>query len=746
MVALLVAGVICLGYAPAMPLRSGPHLLGCAPDDLRSLIVTLRSQPQPAAYAGHPHALNRALRRAVERPLPAGLAQAGRVVGRLWLLNAVAMRVCPGEVHRIKSDPEVAAVETDLRVRVVDRMALADDPPAPAPFAQGDWGLAAIFAPSVWRDYRIDGSGVRVGSIDSGIDARHPELSGKVSAWRDFVNRRAVPYDDNGHGTHTIATMVGGQADGLPIGVAPGARVIVAKALDADGATTLSTLIAAAQWIADPDGDPNTDDAPAVVNASWGGGGLVDRDGALRMVIRRWRQLGIVPVFSAGNSGPDAASVVIPAAYPEALSVGAVDPANAVASFSSRGPDSAALPLPEQLGPLGPAATKPDLAAPGVAVRSARAGGGYVSFNGTSMAAPHVSGVVALVRQAAPGLSPGAVISLLRRTARDVGPAGPDQMAGAGLVDARAAVRALLGAVPARPGLRLVATPPALTNQPRPDFAVDSGGAPVEVRLDGGPPSAPEPGPIVHVPIATPGRHTVEFQAIGSDGAPIGAAIQRTIDIDRTPPRLQLDVRRAALLEIAYRARTVSAGEVVAGSLRLRTSDGQTMASADGRHVFTEQGPYWIEFVAQDRAGNITRLRRTARWPNALAARRIAWNRAFMSLGLAHWLVRFHRSDSGSYRASDYLVRLCAGNLPFDRFAPLPRQDAHPPQGVVGIWSGGSRVTLVVEYGRRRYVLTDIAGRVRRESRPLGVASQPESLSHEQSPVDRPVVYERRPQ
>lgn len=717
-VALLAAGVASLGQAPATPLPSNPHHLRCPPDVLRSLVVTLRSQPRPAAHAGHPRAFNRALRQVAQRPLPAGLAQAGQVVDRLWLLNAVTMRVCPGEIDRLRRHSEVATVEPDMRIHVVERTALADDPPAPAPFAKGDWGLASIFAPSVWRDYGIDGTGVRVGSIDSGIDARHPELVGKASAWRDFVNNRPAPYDDNGHGTHTIATMIGGRVDGLPIGVAPGARAIVAKALDANGQTTLSTLIAAAQWIADPDGDPNTDDAPAVVNASWGGLG-VDRNGSLRMVIRRWRQLGIVPVFSAGNDGPDAASVVIPAAYPEALSVGAVDAADAVAPFSSRGPESAALSLPEELGPLTPAATKPDLVAPGVAVRSARADGGYVSFSGTSMAAPHVSGVVALVRQAVPGLSPGAVISLLRRTARDLGPVGPDRMAGAGLVDARAAVRALLGAVPARPGLRLVATPPALTNQPRPGFAVDSGGAPVQVRLDGGPPSAPVAGPIVRVPIATPGRHTVEFEAIGSNGAAIGAAIRRTIDIDRSPPRLQLDVRRAALLEIAYRARTVGAGEGVAGSLRLRTSDGDTMENAEGRHVFTAHGPYWIELVAQDRAGNIARIRRTARWPIALAARRITWNRAFLSLGLAYRLVRFHRSDSGSYRASDYLVQLCAGNLPFDRFAPLARQDAHPPRGVVGIWSTGPRVTLVVEYGRRRYVLTDIAGRARRASQPL---------------------------
>ena len=428
-------------------------------------------------------------------------------------------------------------------------------------------------------------------------------------------------------------------------------------------------------------------------------------------------------MFSAGNSGPDAASVLVPAAYPEALAVGALDPGNAVAPFSSRGSVVAAAPFPDGLGTLGLPATKPDLAAPGVAVRSARAGGGYVSSSGTSMAAPHVAGVVVLVRQAAPRLSPSAVASLLRRTARDVGPAGPDQTAGAGLVDALAAVRAVLGRAPTRPGLRLVAAPPTLTNLPAPGFALDSGGAPVQVRLDGGTPLASQPGPIVHVPIANPGLHTVELQALGPDGAHVGASLRLAIEIDRSPPKLRLDVHRAGLLRIAYRAQAVRADDTVAGSLRIQTSDRDTMVRPAGKHLFTQRGPYWIELVAQDRAGNLTRLRRTSGWPKALVARRLAWNRAFLHLDLAYSLVHFHRRGNGSYRSSDHLTRLCAGNLEFDRFAPLARRDGHPPRGTVGIWSAGSQVLLVVERGGRRYVLEDTAGRVRRASRPLGPSS-----------------------
>ncbi len=717
-ITLVVAGAGSLAQADAAP----GHILNPGRGharDLQSVIVTLRSQPPAAAYAGRPREFERALRRAAGRPLPAGLVRSGRSIRRLWLLSAVVLRVRPNEIRRLARDPRVASVEPDLKLRVLDRQALTDDPPPPAPFAHGNWGLAAIFAPSVWREYGIDGTGVRVGSIDSGIDPGHPELAGKVSAWRDFVNDRPVPYDDNGHGTHTIATMVGGQGDGLPVGVAPGARVIVAKALDADGATSVSTLIAAAQWMTDPDGNPGTDDAPAVINASWGGMG-VDQDGALRLLIRRWRQLGIVPVFSAGNSGPDAASVLVPAAYPEALAVGALDVKNGVALFSSRGMAAGPPPFPNRFGPLDLPATKPDLAAPGVAVRSARAGGGYVRYSGTSLAAPHVAGVVALVRQAAPRLSPSEVASLLRRTASYVKPAGPDQAAGAGLVDALAAMRALLGPAPTHPGLRLVAVPPAITNQPAPGFALDSGGAPIQARLDGGAPLASQPGPIVHVPISEPGHHTVELQALGADGAHVGAPIRLAIEIDRSPPKLRLEVRRAGLLGIAYRAQATPTGDIVARSLRIRTSDRDTMVRPEGKYVFTEGGPHWIELVVQDRAGNLTRLRRTTGWPRALVARRLAWNRAFLHLDLAYRLVQFHRRRDGSYRSSDHLTRLCAGNLEFDRFAPLVRRDGHPPRGAVGIWSAGSQVLLVVERGGRRYVLEDTAGRVRRQSRPLG--------------------------
>ncbi len=325
-----------------------------------------------------------------------------RPARRLWLTNALALRASPAEIRRLAADPAVAHIEYDAPVRVLGPTRAAAPEAPPGLFGRGDWGLAAIGAPAVWRDYGLDGSGVRVGSIDSGVDADHPDIAGKVVAWRDFAAGRPEPYDDNGHGTHTIGTMVGGAAGGAPIGVAPGAKVVVAKALDRHGDATLSTLMAACEWIADPDGDPATADAPSVVNASWGAPSAAGT--RLRPIIARWRDLGIVPVFASGNTGR---SVSAPAVYPEALAVGALGPRGRVARFSSREPGAAQAGTLVGLGPRG-GTGKPDLAAPGVEIASSVPGGAWASLSGTSMAAPHVAGAIALLRQADPALGPSA--------------------------------------------------------------------------------------------------------------------------------------------------------------------------------------------------------------------------------------------------------------------------------------------------------------------------------------------------
>jgi bacillopeptidase F len=239
------------------------------------------------------------------------------------------------------------------------------------------------------------------------------------------VKLRATRYDDNGHGTHVTGTAVG-HAGVNPnvIGVAPGATYIACKAFAADGFGDIRSILGCLQFMADPDANPLTDDLPDVVNGSWGGD--VDCDPTFVQAVQALRVLDVVTVFAAGNKGVPA----VPAAYPGAIAVGAVDRSNVVTPYSGRGPTSC----------RAPGAIYPDVVAPGTKVRSAWPGGTRKTLQGTSMAAPHVSGVVALIRSWNPTLSAAAVVNVVRAAAADLGPAGPDAAYGYGLVDAFRAV------------------------------------------------------------------------------------------------------------------------------------------------------------------------------------------------------------------------------------------------------------------------------------------------------------------
>jgi subtilisin family serine protease len=390
--------------------------------------------------------------------------------------------------------------------------------------------LDAIRARDAWREFGVSGAGIRVGSIDTGVDATNPEVAGRIVAWRDFVAGQPAPYDDNGHGTHTIGTMIGAGAAGAPIGVAPGASVVVAKALGADGVGLGSDLLAAAQWMTDPDGNPQTNDFPAVVDNSWTGDDA--NDVWYQKVVQSWIALGIVPVFAAGNGGPGPSTIPSPASYPSTIAVAAVDETRTVTGFSGRGPV-----VWMNAGRAGPPAgtllTKPDLAAPGVNVVSA-AGQGYGLQSGTSTAAAHVAGVVALVRQANPGLGAPQVAQLLRDTAVDLGPPGPDADSGAGLVDALAAVARALGRpVPPAPAPAAVPGP-----APEPDAGIE-------------PFAAPAPGDVKE-PHAAPASDTLP----GPDPLPDLRAMAAALE-----PVAIWDVR------LAMRTRGVSRSLIVRGRL-----------------------------------------------------------------------------------------------------------------------------------------------------------------------------------
>lgn len=262
--------------------------------------------------------------------------------------------------------------------------------------------------------------------IDTGIDANHPELKGKVVLWKDVISNKTAPYDDNGHGTHVAGTIAGNTG----IGAAPGAKLIIGKVFSSGGSATTDGILKAMQWIADPDGKPDTKDFPVLVSNSWGGGSPSKTkdptDEVFCQAVDSWLKLGIAPIFANGNSGPRAPSVGLPAGCPGTIAVGATDSNDNIASFSSRGNAD------WKSGSI----LKPLVSAPGVNVNSAKAGGGYVEHSGTSMATPHVSGAATLLFQAKPNMTVKELAAMLVKGSKDLGKQGPDPDFGEGRINA----------------------------------------------------------------------------------------------------------------------------------------------------------------------------------------------------------------------------------------------------------------------------------------------------------------------
>ena len=280
-----------------------------------------------------------------------------------------------------------------------------------------------IRAPQVWSTYGTRGRDIVVAIIDTGIDYTHPALGGgfgpghRVIGGYDFINNDADPLDDAGHGTH-VAGIVGGNGAGL-VGVAPEVSFLAYKVLDAQGNGTDSTILAAIERAADPNGDGDPSDRADVANMSLGRPGTPDDPASQAIEVAT--RAGVVFCISTGNAGRFQA-ISTPANAPSALSVGATTINDAIADFSSKGPSDRTY------------AIKPEVVAPGVAIASAKMGGGTVAYNGTSMAAPHVAGLAALLRALHPQWGPEDVKGAIVGTAQAL---DEDVMAqGAGRIDA----------------------------------------------------------------------------------------------------------------------------------------------------------------------------------------------------------------------------------------------------------------------------------------------------------------------
>lgn len=431
------------------------------------LFVIMRDQADTSQAVGMPNRDERlqfvyrtltAHADATQADLRASLSRLGVSYKPYYLVNALEVDGGPFMRAYLMTRSDVAQVLDSPRLRPlpaalpVDAGDIQREPPTPP------WNIAAIGADRVWNELGVTGKGIVIGQSDSGVEGDHPALAagyrGKNGQndynWFDPWSGSSAPVDFGGHGTHTLGTALGRGG----IGVAPDAQWFACVNLQrnlGDPALYLDCM----QFMLAPfpqHGDPLKDGNPAlaahVLNNSWGCPDIEGCDAeALAPATRALRDAGIFVVASAGNSGPACSTVTDPIAiYADVFSVGAVDQQGNVTDFSSRGPVTVD----------GSGRPKPDIAAPGEDVISALPGNTYGPNSGTSMAGPHVAGVVALMWSANPKLigDIDRTEQILRQTAQPYtgaqgpgcfsGEGGVSNAYGYGIVDAYAAVQAAL--------------------------------------------------------------------------------------------------------------------------------------------------------------------------------------------------------------------------------------------------------------------------------------------------------------
>jgi len=280
-----------------------------------------------------------------------------------------------------------------------------------------EWNIELINTPDAWNT--TTGEGITVSNIDTGVLYTHEALIANYRGnnggsfdhdynWFDPRGVQQQPYDNNGHGTHTMGTIAGSQDTG--IGVAPGSKWIAAKGC-ASSSCSNADLIASAEYVVCPTRQGGEEEdctkGADLVSNSWGGG---RGSSTYKTYIQAWLDAGMVPLFSQGNSGSSCSTANSPGDLGLVIGIGSTDKNDALSSFSSRGPGIGSADFPLQ---------KPDISAPGEAVRSSypTSNSAYASLSGTSMACPHVAGLVALMLSANPSLSVDSVREILFSTA-----------------------------------------------------------------------------------------------------------------------------------------------------------------------------------------------------------------------------------------------------------------------------------------------------------------------------------------
>ena len=354
-----------------------------------------------------------------------------------WVANMIIANVDSSLAEALAARPDVARIDSNRPSRWIEDPEIAnfrDAPAGPEGTNAVEWGVNNVNAPAVWAQ-GFTGQGMVIGEQDTGMRWTHSALKPKYRGWNgttadhnfnwhDAIHSgggscgadTVAPCDDSGHGTHTTGTTVG-ESGTNQIGVAPGAKWIGCRNMNV-GAGTPATYTECFQFMIAPTdlagNNANPTLRPHVLNNSWGcpvSEGCVT-GAELETIVNNTQAAGIFVEVSAGNSGPGCSSVSdAPAMYSASFSTGAIDINNNLANFSSRGPSTF----------YTPNILKPNVSAPGVSVRSSYRSSdtAYAVLNGTSMAGPHVAGIVALLWSAHPQLlrDIDATKSLLQNTA-----------------------------------------------------------------------------------------------------------------------------------------------------------------------------------------------------------------------------------------------------------------------------------------------------------------------------------------
>lgn len=319
----------------------------------------------------------------------------GKIKYELPFIGAIAVELPTKSVNDVAQHHRVEYVHDDSKV-----------------FKSMDVATLAVHSNRV-NESGYSGKGIGVAVLDTGV-ALHDDLvkpNNRIIAFKDFINDRSRPYDDDGHGTHVSGIIAGnGYSNAKYKGIAPEASVIGVKVLDETGSGNTSDILAGLQWVIDNKDKYNI----KVVSMSLGSAADSSyRQDSLSRGVSAAIQNGLTVVVSAGNSGPTSQTITSPGITPNAITVGAVDDNRTasysddfIADFSSRGPTIDGL-------------TKPDVVAPGVDIHSLsnKSSSGYVSHSGTSMAAPIVAGAAALLYEKETNLSPSQVKSKITGSA-----------------------------------------------------------------------------------------------------------------------------------------------------------------------------------------------------------------------------------------------------------------------------------------------------------------------------------------